>query len=365
MKRRVATSTGAVAASALCAVLALRAVTSCTAFTDATAHGDEAAAPVGEGGLAGDGGGTMPDPELDAASPTGPVAMVMNEAKLGRILTGDARVYYTQAIPNGAILRVGKSATNATPEVVRPNASAADLALVGPTLYATSTDNGTIVALDTTKMASPMTAAVGAPTALVADGAGLVFLQTAAATAGVYKMPLGLGAASQLAVAAVPQSLTADAQYAYAGLGQHVRRLDRVGSLQNVVSVDLGGSADVIAVSGSLIYFANGSRVMTLPTTFTPATQPTTAHDYGTGSVVTAIRVTTSGVFVATQGAESGGAVHVLPLTPASGMPTIVARFPDDDCRLPDMDADDTSIYFLCNSATGIGSVWRIAKPGL
>ena len=155
--------------------------------------------------------------------------------------------------------------------------------------------------------------------------------------------------------------MTADAQFAYAGFGQKVRRLDRVGGVQNVVSADVVG-IDAIAVSGNEIYLASGSRVMTLPTAFAAGQTPASLHDYGSGATVTAIRATSTAVFVATEG-SNGGTIHVLPPAGGSGMTAVVVRSPDAECKLPAMDEDSTSIFFLCNSAAGVGSVWRVAKP--
>lgn len=360
-ERQAMMRAGAATTTALFAAVLLHAVSSCRDFSDATPPPDADAAPEAASADAAARSDAGPEP-LDATI-GGAEAIVTNEAKVGRLQVGAARVYYTQVSGPEAILRVSKAAVNATPELFEDHASATDIVLSGPTLFATSSARGLVLGLDADKLASALMATASAPTALAVDATGVAFLESAGTT-GVYVLPLSLGGAPKgIAVGAQPSAIAMDAQSVYAGFGTRIRRLDRSSSSPQVVSADVGGPIGVITVAGDTIYAAVGSVVMALPITFTSTMAPAKVHDFGPGAEVTAIRATSALVFVATEGAANGGTIYSLPKGTGQQAVAVVSRLSDAECKLPDMDIDDKAIYFLCNSTAGVGSVWRVAQP--
>jgi hypothetical protein len=353
-------------ACVLVAIAVVVALTACVDFTTGSAEpGDAAATDAsarGDGGGVGD--GAVAEPEQDAMASVPPGLVVANEAKLGRLVVGPANVYYTQDSPQGGIMRVDKTAASSKGSLIAPGVVPTDLALVGATLYATSRAGNAVVAINT-MVPGPLANMKGvtAPGAIVADATAVVFLESTGGNGGAYSLaPDFLGAPRQLLTGSSPTALTMDAHNAYAAFGLRVQRDARDGS-GAVASGTVQGMISVVEIGGDTLYLASGSTVLTLPALFGTVQAPAKLHEYGLGADVTAIRATATELFVATQGALSGGTVHRLPLPGAPGIPSVISRFKDANCRLPDMVVDETSIYFLCNSSSDVGSVWRVARP--
>jgi hypothetical protein len=355
-----------VAVVIVAAVAMIDVVTACSDFTTAaTDPGDSGATDASASGDGDDvDGQAIAEPEQDAMASAPPGLVVANESKLGRLVVGPANVYYTQDFAQGAIMRVDKTAANAKGMTVAPDIAPTDIALVGSTLYATSSSNNAIVALDTTQLGSVTSAkSVTAPGAVVADAMAVAFLETTGTSAGAYSLfPDFVAAPMQLMTGAGPTAVAMDARSVYAAIGPRVQRYTRSGGI-TVASGTVKGGISVVEIGGDTLYLASGSTVLTLPALFGTVQAPAKLHEYGIGAEVTAIRATDGELFVATQGAVSGGTVHRLPLPGAVGIGSVVSRFADADCKLPDLVVDESSIYFLCNSAAGVGSVWRVARP--
>jgi hypothetical protein len=318
------------------------------------------------------------DSAVDAMFPDGmavelppsstPVAIATGEKPVSRIAVDDTYVFYSEDGPAGSVRRLAKTA-GAIPESFALGVSPTALALFGGTLFATSTMNGTVGAFETTSGVVMGSVLVPSPSAIVADKAGIVFLELAGADPGAYALPLTLDAGVvKVTTTGGPAALAINDTHAYVSFGKpgashFVRHTGRDGA-GTIPSSDVGAPITVVALDTTWVYLATGSRVLALPLNFATNAVPSLIHDFGTGAEITSIRTADSYLLVATQGAM-GGSIYVLPSAAAAGerMPTLVSRLKDGDCKLPDMAIDTSSIYFLCVSSAGAGSVWRVARP--
>jgi hypothetical protein len=340
-------------------VLVVRSLVGCGAFTEA--HVDKEGGATGDLSDAGADGTAEPAPSADITM------IATSDKRLSKIAVGASDVFYTEDGADGSILRLAKTA-GATPTTFAAAATPAAIALFGGTLFATSTQANRVTSYLTASRSKAAEATVPLPGPIVADTAGIVFVELEpAGEPGSYALPHALGGKANVVTSnTAPRAVAVDESHVYTAFGrvgatQFVRHNGRAGG-KTTTSASFVGDIAAMEVGTTWLYVAAGSRVLGFPLAFLEASAPSVVHDFGAGVTVRSLRATESHLLVATNG--GGGTIHAL-VVPDGGDATVstVATLPEAQCQLTDMAIDATSIYFLCISAAPAGSVWRVGRP--